>query len=84
MTLPNERRNSVSMTESFLKDLCDPTKTPRVPKEIRQQARSCLRHYPSSYHMEQAKRLAPTIFGEWDSEFTEPHSHFYYDTDRNK
>jgi len=34
--------------------------------------------------MEQAKALAPTIFGEWDSEFTEPHSHFYYDTDRNK
>jgi len=83
MTLPNERRMSILRTEDFLKDLLDPSKTPRVPKEIRQRASSCLRHFPSEYHMNQAKELAPKIFGEWDSEYTE-HSQYYYDTERNK
>lgn len=32
-------------------DLLDPKKTPRVPKEVRQRAASCLRHYPSRYNM---------------------------------
>jgi hypothetical protein len=69
MTLPNERRNAVLRTEEFLKDLLNPKKTPKVPKEIREEAAYCLRHYPSSYHMEQAKEIAPKIFGEWDSEY---------------
>ena len=68
MTLPNERRSAVLRTEKFLKDLLDPTKT-KVPKEIRDRAYSCLKHYPSSFHMEQAKEIAPKIFGEWDSEY---------------
>ena len=51
MTLPIERTQAVLRTEEFLKDLLDPKKTPRVPKDIRTMARSCLRHYPSRYNM---------------------------------
>jgi len=71
MTLPNERRMAVLRTQDFLYDLCDPQKTPRVSKQIRDRARACLRHYPSDYHMELAKHAAPKIFGEWDSEYRE-------------
>jgi hypothetical protein len=34
MTLPHERYNAIKRTENFLKDLMDPKKTPRVPREI--------------------------------------------------
>jgi hypothetical protein len=84
MTLPYERRNAVLNTEKFLIELLDPKATPKVPSEIRKRASSLLKHYPSPYYMEKAKELAPTVFGEWDSEFTEQHSKYYYDTERNK
>ena len=69
MTLPVERKNAVLRTEQFLLDLCNPKVTPRVPKDIRRQAHHCLRHYPSKYYMELASEQAPTVFGEWNSEF---------------
>ena len=52
MTLPDERYRAVLMAERLLRDLCDHSKTPRVPKDIRDRARSVLRHYPSDYDME--------------------------------
>lgn len=52
MTVPYERTNAVIWTESFLKDLLDPKKTPRVPRSVRQQAARCLRHYPSRFEMD--------------------------------
>lgn len=52
MTVPRERTNAVVFTRSFLYDLIDPKKTPRVPKAIRQRANGLLRHYPSQYEME--------------------------------
>lgn len=52
MTLPDERYRAVLMAERLLKDLCDRTKTPRVPREIRERARSVLRHYPGEWDME--------------------------------
>lgn len=52
MTVPRERTNAVIFTETFLKDLLDPKKTPRVPKAIRQRALGLLRHYPTQYYME--------------------------------
>ena len=51
MTLPFERTNAVLNTQSFLFDLLDPKKTPRVPRAIRLQARQLLKHYPSAYDM---------------------------------
>ena len=52
MTVPIERTNAVMWTEDFLIDLCDPKKTPRVPKSVRERARRMLRHYPSKFEME--------------------------------
>lgn len=62
MTLPHERYNAVKRTEEFLKDLMDPKKTPRVPKNIRRQAYYCLRHYPSKYYMDLAATVSPNVF----------------------
>ena len=64
MTLPDERYRAVIWTELFLKDLCNPTKTPRVPKHIRDQARSLLRHYPSTWDMNRAADGAPDVFAQ--------------------
>jgi len=66
MTMNYERRNAVNRTKEFLWSLMDPKKTPRIPKEIRAEARSCLKHYPSDYDMERAADQAPEIFGDWE------------------
>jgi hypothetical protein len=62
MTLPDERYRAVKMAEQLLKDLCDPSKTPRVPKSIRARASGCLRHYPGSWDMDRAARGTPEVF----------------------
>jgi len=62
MTLPDERYRAVKQAEQLLKDLLDPRVTPRVPKEIRQRASGCLRHYPGSWDMDRAAHGAPTVF----------------------
>jgi hypothetical protein len=62
MTLPDERYWAVMETMRFLTDLCNPDVTPRVPKVIRQRARSLLRHYPSAWDMKVASENAPNIF----------------------
>lgn len=62
MTLPDERYRAVLAAEQFLEDLMDPKKTPRVSKEIRQRARSVLRHYPSRYDMDRAATVADHVF----------------------
>ena len=64
MTMPSERRNAVNRTREFLGDLMNPKKTPRVSKEIRENAYRCLKHYPSEYDMELAEEQTPDIFGE--------------------
>ena len=52
MTLPYERYNSIKWTEQFLLELCDPKKTPRVPRAVRQRAYALLRHYPGGYNLD--------------------------------
>ena len=61
MTLPDERYRALRWAEQFMRDLLDPSKTPRVPKNIRAQARSVLRHYPGEYYIEEIARRAPDI-----------------------
>jgi len=61
MTLPDERYRAVIQTEKFLKEILS---TPRVPKAIKDRARSCLRHYPSDYDMNRAAEGAPHVFQE--------------------
>jgi hypothetical protein len=62
MTLPDERYRAVQQAERLLKDLCDPSKTPRVPKTVRARAAAALRHYPGPWDMERAARAAPDVF----------------------
>ena len=53
MTLPFEEKRAINYTRKFLYDLLVPSETPRVPKEIRDRARSLLRHYPQEYRVEE-------------------------------
>jgi len=64
MTLPIERKHAIKNTERFLLDLSNPRITPRIPKEIRDRARSLLKHYPTDLCMEMAAEQAPDVFGE--------------------
>ena len=61
MTLHDERYLAVVQTEKFLQEILA---TPRVPKVIKDRARSMLRHYPSEWDMQMAARGAPDHFQE--------------------
>ncbi len=69
MTVPVERTNAVIHTHEFLYSLLDSKKTPRVPKEIREQAHRLLRHYPTKFDMdiisdrEDTNNNIPKVFG---------------------
>ncbi len=52
MTLPDERWRSLVETKKFLMTLLSPHATPKVPRVIRERARSLLRHWPDDYHLE--------------------------------
>lgn len=62
MTLPDERYRAVLAAERLLKDLCDPSVTPRVPQAVRQSARHALRHYPGTWDMDRAAHACPEVF----------------------
>ena len=63
MTLPDERYRSVKWAEGFLKRLAGgDIDIPRVPKAVRDEARSILRHYPTDYDMLRAAEAAPEVF----------------------
>lgn len=64
MTLPYERTFAVQNVENFLLDLCDPKKTPRIPKSIRKRAGQLLKHYPSQFYLAEVSKKAPEYFGE--------------------
>jgi hypothetical protein len=64
MTIASERTRSVNYTYDFLRDLLDPSKTPRVPRDVRQRARALLRHYPSKVDMEMTVREGSSRFGD--------------------
>ena len=64
MTLPDERYRAVRQAERLLKDLCDPSKTPRVPRMLRERAAGALRHYPNKMDLDSAAATSPHIFQE--------------------
>jgi len=64
MTLPDERFRAVFRTAEFLAELTDPRSTPKIPKKIRDQARSCLRHFPNYYDLKSLEQLAPHVVQE--------------------
>lgn len=61
MTLPDERYRAVVQTQRFLQRILT---TPRVPKAVKDEARSMLRHYPSQWDMLRAAESAPAVFSE--------------------
>ena len=61
MTLPDERYRAIMYAKSFLQDLLDPKKTPRVPKEIRRRALGVLRHFPDEYYLSMLAECRPDI-----------------------
>jgi hypothetical protein len=63
MTVPVERSRAVVNTREFLYALMTPSRTPRVPRDIRQQARALLKHYPAPYDIEQLAQVWPTKWG---------------------
>ena len=63
LTLPDERYRAVKWAESFLSRLAG-GQIARVPKAVREEARSILRHYPNSWDMQRAAAAAPEVFQE--------------------
>ena len=63
MTLPDERYRAVKFAEQFLSRLAGGEYL-RVPKAVRDEARSILRHYPSTWDMDRAATAAPDVFQE--------------------
>lgn len=63
MTLPDERYRAVKWAEGFLQRLAG-GQIARVPKAVREEARSILRHYPGSWDMQRAAQGAPEVFQE--------------------
>ena len=63
LTLPDERYRAVKWSASFLSRLAG-GEYPRVPKAVRDEARSILRHYPNDWDMNRAAESAPEVFQE--------------------
>ena len=61
MTLPDERYRAIQWAETLCRDLLDPKKTPRVPKDIRRRAYSVLRHFPEEYYLSMLAESRPDI-----------------------
>lgn len=46
MTLFHEEKNALENTKKFLYSLLDPKQTPRVPRQVRENASRVLKHFP--------------------------------------
>ena len=63
MTTPVERSRAVINTETFLLDLLR-GRYARVPKLVREEAKHCLRHYPTRFEVNQIPTKYNTHFFE--------------------
>ena len=63
MTLPDERYRAVKYAQDLLSRLAG-GQYARVPKAVRDEARSILRHYPNNWDMDRAAQGAPEVFQE--------------------
>ena len=61
VTLPDERYRAVKYAAEFLSRLAGGD-YPRVPKAVRDEARSILRHYPNTWDMDRAAATSPEVF----------------------
>ena len=60
MTLPDERYRAIKNTMEFLIRL-SAGEYPRVPRGVREEARSLLRHYPGTFDLDQIEQVAPHV-----------------------
>jgi hypothetical protein len=67
MTIPLERTWAIRNARAFLRDLLDPRKTRRVPREIRLRASRVLRHFPSDLDILTVAEKDEKVFGADDS-----------------
>ena len=58
MTLPNERYHAILNARQFLLSLLV---LPRIPTAVRMDARSVLKHFPTSYDLDTIARNSPEI-----------------------
>lgn len=63
MTIPFERTRSILQTKDFLERLLNPRETPRVPRAVRAQAKTLLRHFPTYSDIELAHQALPDWYG---------------------
>ena len=61
MTLPDERYRAIKWAETFLTNIAHSSGYPRIPKHVRQEARSILRHFPSEWDLERLSRECPDV-----------------------
>lgn len=65
MTLPNERTRAVMQVRAFLIRLSSPYVEDGIKgirKEVREEARRLLRHYPARYDLHHAAKACPDVF----------------------
>ena len=62
MTLPDERTRAVTYAREFLRDLLDPSKTKKIPREIRERAAAVLRHFPTDLDLREAAKISTKVF----------------------
>lgn len=60
MTLPDERYRAVMMARKFMIDIMNHRSG--LSKEIKEEVRSILRHFPNEYDLDRAAEDAPYIF----------------------
>jgi hypothetical protein len=63
MTMPDERTQALVRTHQLLLSLQSPQKTPRVPRWLREEAKTLLRHYPTYSDIKQAHEALPYLIG---------------------
>lgn len=61
MTLPDERYRALKQGKKLLEELCDPGKTPRVPRIVRERALGALRHFPSDWELDILATQCPEL-----------------------
>lgn len=59
MTLPFERARAVFQTRQFLIDVAFNKK--RIPKEVKEMAKSCLRHFPTELDLNELSEKCPEV-----------------------
>lgn len=58
MTIPTERYSALVRTKELLEDMMLDFE---LPKEYREKAYRCLKHYPGMYHLEILSDECPTV-----------------------